>query len=115
MAPDDWIEHRRGDRERLGWIRPADRDLWIAVDLLGRALTPPVDWLAAEEALEAAGIGYLAEIYVLADPDGLERRVRIAEVSERRILVKDDDFGAVGIPQVYTELPFPAPPSLRPA
>jgi hypothetical protein len=30
------------------------------------------------------------------------------------VLVKHDDFGAVGIPQVYIDLPFPAPEGLRP-
>jgi hypothetical protein len=110
---EDWIEHRRGDGERVGWMRP-EGDGFVAVDLLGRERTGVVDWLTAEETLDATGIGYLADIYELEQEDGSRVRVRIAEVSPRRVLVKHDDFGAVGIPQVYIDLPFPAPEGLRP-
>lgn len=110
---DDWIEHRRGDGERVGWMRPAG-DGFVAVDLLGRERTGVVDWLTAEEALDAVGIGYLADLYELHQEDGSRLRVRIAEVSPRRVLVKHDDFGAVGAPQVYIDLPFPAPETLQP-
>ena len=59
----DWIEHKRGDRELLGWIAP-DGDGFVVFDLLGRSRTPaPVDWLDAEELLEELGIGYLADRY----------------------------------------------------
>jgi len=33
--PADWIEHRRGDGERLGWMRPLG-GLFVVIDLLGR-------------------------------------------------------------------------------
>ena len=46
--------------------------------------------------------------------DGSLLRVRLAEVSPTRIVAKKDDFGAVGIPQVYFTLPFPMPDTLRP-
>ena len=98
----DWIEHRRHDGERVGWIRMTG-DLFVPVDLLGRDLSGPVGWLEAEETLEDAGIGYLAELYELRQP----------EVSPERIVAKKDDFGAVGAPQLYYPLPFPAPESLR--
>ena len=107
-----WIEHRRHDGERVGWIRMAG-DLFVPVDLLGRELSGRVDWLAAEETLDASGIGYLAELYELRLPDGSWLRVRLAEVSPERIVAKKDDFGAVGAPQLYYPLPFPAPESLR--
>lgn len=109
----DWIEHRRHDGERVGWMRPSG-DLFVPVDLLGRDLGGPVGWLEAEEALDAAGIGYLAELYELQQPDGSWLRVRLAEVSPERIVAKKDDFGAVGAPQLYYPLPFPAPEGLRP-
>ena len=109
----DWIEHRRHDGERVGWIRMAGEQ-FVPVDLLGRDLTGPVDWLEAEETLERAGIGYLAELYELRQPDGSWLRVRLAEVSPDRIVAKKDDFGAVGAPQLYYPLPFPAPEELRP-
>ncbi|ALJ22154.1 hypothetical protein [Microbacterium sp. No. 7] len=111
----DWIEHRRGlDGELLGWMRP-EGDGFVVVDLLGRDRTDAVDWLDAEDALDALGIGYLADIYELQLDDGSWLRVRIAEVSPARIRVKKDDWGAVGAPQIYHDLPFPAPATLRPA
>lgn len=108
----DWIEHRRPDGERVGWMR-ASGELFVPVDLLGRDLSGPVGWLEAEETLEDVGIGYLAELYELRQPDGSWLRVRLAEVSPARIVAKKDDFGAVGAPQLYYPLPFPAPESLR--
>jgi hypothetical protein len=110
---DDWIEHRRSDRELVGWIIPRGED-FVVVDLLGRERGGPVDWMTAEEALDELGIGYLADIYLLTLEDGRELRVRIAEVSPSGITVKKDDFGAVGVPQLYFPLEFPAPPTLRP-
>lgn len=112
---DGWIEHRRGDRELLGWIVP-DGDGFMVVDLLGRARTDdPVDWLAAEELLDALGIGYLADRYTLVLPDGTARPVRIGEVSTSGVTVVADDFGvasAVGADPERFTLPFPVPPEL---
>lgn len=112
MVGSDWIEHRRGDRELVGWMVPSGED-FVVVDLLGRERGGPVDWLTAEEALEELGIGYLADIYMLTLEDGRDLRVRIAEVSPAGITVKKDDFGAVGVPQLYFSLGFPAPATLR--
>src|SRR5437868_4601981 len=69
MVANDWIEHRRGDGERVGRIIPRGDD-FVVVDLLGRERGGPVDWLGAEEALDALGIGYLADIYVLTLENG---------------------------------------------
>ena len=115
MLPADWIEHRRGDRERVGWM-VADGEGFQVVDLLGRQITSDaIDWLAAEELLDELGIAYLADRYSL-DLDGSTRLVRIAEVSTDSIVVVADDWGsanAVGArPERFT-LPFPAPDSLR--
>lgn len=110
----DWIEHRRaGDGELLGWMRP-EGDGFVVVDLLGRDRTEAIDWLEAEEAIEELGIGYLADLYELRLESGEWLQVRLAEVSPARIVAKQDDFGAVGIPQVYYPLPFPMPETLRP-
>ena len=62
---EDWIEHRRGDGERLGWMRQ-EGEKFVPVDLLGRDLSGPLDWLAAEELLEETGIGYLAVSVLVA-------------------------------------------------
>ena len=112
MVGNEWIEHRRGDGELVGWIIPRGDD-FVVVDLLGRERGGPLDWLSAEEALEALGIGYLADIYVLTLESGGELRVRLTEVSSAGITVKKDDFGDIGAPQRYFSLPFPAPASLR--
>ncbi|MEO7015914.1 MAG: hypothetical protein ABI130_05205 [Leifsonia sp.] len=109
----DWIEHRRGDGELLGWMRP-ESEQFVVVDLLGRPVTEAVDWLAAEETLEAAGIGYLAEPFELLLDDGHWLRVRIIEVSPERIRVKKDDWGDMSAPQLEYSLPFPIPERLRP-
>lgn len=115
MPPTDWIEHRRGDGELVGWMLP-ERDGFHVVDLLGRTrTTAPLDWLDAEELLDNLGIGYLADIYSLRLPDGVVRRVRISEVSTAGIVVVADDFGrasAIGSNPERFDLPFPAPDAL---
>lgn len=111
-APSDWIEHRRSDRELLGWMRP-DRDGFVVIDLLGRSVTDAVDWLTAEETLESVGLGYLAEPYELL-LDGHWLRVRIVEVSTDRVLVKKEDWGDVTMTAVYHAAPFPVAGRLRP-
>lgn len=110
-----WVEHRRsGDRELLGWIRPAGDDV-VAVDRLGRDVTGPVDWPAAEEALDERGLQWLADLWQLTRDDGTVVRVRLLEVSATRVVVKVDDLNAVGEGIVPTyELPFPAPATLAP-
>jgi hypothetical protein len=111
-VPTDWIEHRRHDRELVGWIRP-EGDAFVVVDLLGRERTDAVDWLTAEETLDELGIGYLADPYELLLPDARRLRVRITEVSPELIRVKRDDWGAIDIPFLEYTLPFPMPPGLR--
>ena len=117
MLPQDWIEHRRGDGELLGWML-ADGDGFRVFDLLGRERTDgPVDWLDAEELLDELGIGYLADRWTLRFDDGTERPVRISEASPRGVTVVGDEFGAasaVGAQLDRFRLPFPAPEELRP-
>ena len=113
MPNADWIEHRRGDGELLGWMSP-EGEGFVPVDLLGRPLSESIDWLSAEETLETVGIGYLADPYELRLADGGWLRVRVIEVSTDRILVKKDDWGDVGVPQLNYVLPWPMPDELRP-
>ena len=112
-TPADWIEHRRGDGELLGWIRP-DGEGFVVIDLLGRPLTEALDWLSAEETLEATGIGYLADLYELRLDDGAWLRVRITEVSSTAVRVKKDDFGAIDAPAIEHVVSFPISDRLRP-
>jgi len=111
MTMTDWIEHRRPDGEIVGWMRPVD-DRFEVIDLLGRPVGEPTDWLSGEERLEEAGIGYLADPWSLTLEPGRAIRVRIAEVSPSGIRVKLDDFGDRTAPQLYYDLEFPAPVSL---
>ncbi|MFC8921418.1 hypothetical protein [Cellulosimicrobium sp. NPDC057127] len=114
MLPADWIAHRRpADREPVGWIRP-EGESWVAVSLLGREVTGPVDWLAAEEALEDTGLAWLADVWMLERPGDEPVRVRIVEVTPDGVVVQTDDFGAVDAPVERYALPWPAPDALRP-
>ena len=117
MLPPEWIEHRRPDGETLGWIVP-DGDGFRVRDLLGREVTTDVvDWLQAEETLDALGIGYLADRYALRLPDGSERPVRIAEASVLGVTVVADEFGAasaVGATPERFRVAFPVHGDLRP-
>ncbi|WP_353808882.1 hypothetical protein [Agromyces sp. SYSU T00194] len=110
---EDWIEHRRGDGELVGWMLPED-DGFVVIDLLGRRVTDVVDWGTAEETLDEAGLRYLAEPYLLDRPGDEPLRVRIVEASRDRILVTEDFGGAIGGPvPERIALPFPAPEVLR--
>jgi hypothetical protein len=109
VTGEDWIEHRRSDRELLGWMLP-EGDGFVVIDLLGRPRTAPLPWLDAEEFLEALGIGYLADRYVFSG-----RPVRIGEVSTSGVTVITDEFGAasaVGADPERFVVPFPVPADL---
>ncbi|MER7797224.1 hypothetical protein [Microbacterium sp. NPDC096154] len=120
MIPADWIAHRRGDRELVGWIRP-EGDAWVAVSLFGADVSGPLEWVEAEEALEAHGLAWLAEPWMLhRDRDAI--RVRVVEVSPAspagdpgRVVVKTEDYGAIDVPHELIELGWPPPAALRPA
>jgi hypothetical protein len=112
----DAVEHRRDDRELLGWIIPSGDDRWVACDRLGRRISGDVDWLEAEEALDDRGIHWLAEPFSLELEDGVRQRVRLTRVSAAGLTAVDDDWGAAavaGLSMRTHELPFPAPDSLR--
>jgi hypothetical protein len=116
MLPADWTPHRRDDGELVGWIRPAHESsaTWIAIDVLGREASDAVDWLEAEAALEARGLAWLGDVWMLERPDAAPLRVRLVEVTPDRVVVQTDDFGAIDVPVDRFELGWPAPESLRP-
>jgi hypothetical protein len=114
MLPADWIPHRRADdREHVGWIRP-EGDEWVAVNLLGRELTGPVDWLAAEEALDDASLAWFADVWMLEQDGSEPLRVRLVEVTPDGVVVQTDDFGAIDVPVERFSLSWPPPATLRP-
>lgn len=113
MLPHDWIPHRREDGEAVGWIA-LDGDDVAAFDLLGRRVTAPgVDWLEAEQELEARGLGYLAGEFTLLRADEPPLPVRIGEVRIDHVSVVVDEFGGASVvgadPETHV-LPFPVPP-----
>ena len=113
MIPADWTAHRRAhDREPIGWIRPQG-DLWVAVDVLGRDVSEPREWLDAEEALEAVGLRFLADVWTL-ETDAGPRRVRIVEATPGSVVVHTDNLNAIDVPTTRYTLPWPAPATLRP-
>ena len=120
MPHPDWTPHRRDDGELLGWIHPQGDD-WVAVDVLGRTVSEPAEWLDAEEALEAHGIAWLADPWMLEGEADRALRVRILEVTPDeegvpgRIVVKIDDFGDMTRPvTAQFTLAWPVPGRLRP-
>jgi len=120
MPHPDWTPHRRDDGELLGWIHP-EGDEWVAVDVLGRPASAPVEWLDAEAALEEHGIAWLAEPWMLEGEGDRPLRVRIVEVTPDeagapgRIVVKIDDFGDMTRPATaQLTLAWPIPDRLRP-
>jgi len=80
---------------------------YVAIDLLGRPRTDVVDWMLAEETLDALGLSYLADPHELRLDDGTWLRVRIAEVSSAAIRVKKDDWGDMNADQIYYSVSFP--------
>ena len=106
----------RVELERFFYLDDADREL-IAVrradcSQLGFALQLGP---TAEESLEAAGIGYLADRYELLLDDGRWLQVRVTEVSSDEIRVKKDGWGAIDAPQLEYAVSFPIPEALRSA
>ncbi len=112
-VPEGWFPHRRDDGELLGWVR-AEGDAWVAVSLLGRDVSEPVEWHEAEESLDALGLSWLAEVWTLERRGEAPLRVRIADVRPGRVVVQTDDFGAVDVAVERLVLPWPAPAELRP-
>jgi hypothetical protein len=114
VIPPDWTPHHRpDDRELVGWIRP-EGDAWVAVSLLGREVTEPVEWLEAEAALEEVGLAWMAGVWMLGGIADRPLRVKLVEVTPDHVVVQTDDFGAIDVPVERFELPWPPPGTLQP-
>lgn len=113
MIPADWIPHTRADGERVGYLAMVGEQ-FAPYDLFGRPLGDPVDWLDGEELLEARGIGWLAEPFMLRTERG-DIRVKVTEVTAAHVRVQVDDFGAMGVTGLESwTLPLPIADELRP-
>ena len=95
MIPADWEPHHRDDGELIGYLAAAERDLVMPINLVGHPIGDAMERFAAEDALEAAGLSYLAEPWLLRHDDGSEQRVVIVEVDADHVVVTDAQFALV--------------------
>lgn len=113
-VPATWIPHRRDDGEVVGWIdMTVAEPRLVPVDRLGRPLGEVDDWHQAEESLEAVGLRFLMDRFVVTEGDG-ETVVRIAHVYDDRIVLSTALTDAVEDVGREIVVPFPAPATLRP-
>ena len=111
MGNERFEHRRREDGELLGWIEERGEG-FVAIDHFGWERTDVVDWLEAESMLDDLGLSYLAERYVYCAADGRVLDVRIAEVREGAVVVKEEDGGAIGMPQIFYTLTVPVDPEV---
>ncbi|UYM06485.1 hypothetical protein [Solicola gregarius] len=94
MVPNEWREHRRNeDDELIGYVAGCDGE-YAAYTLFGYPLAEGVDEFDAEAAIEAAGLRYLAERWLLTI-DGRDEpiAVEIVEAGPATVTVKNVDLG----------------------
>lgn len=91
VIPEEWIVQRRSDGEVIGYVEMVG-DAFRPYDPLGRPLGDASDWVAAETAIEEAGLAFLAEPHLV--DLGIERRVRLTEVTKAHVVMVADEFGA---------------------
>jgi ABC-type arginine transport system ATPase subunit len=95
VIPSDWEPYQRDDGELIGYLAVEEDDLVVPVNLVGHPIGDAMERLEAEELLEAAGLSYLAEPWLLRHDDGTEQRVVIVEVDADRVVVTDAQFALV--------------------
>ncbi|OOC53535.1 MULTISPECIES: hypothetical protein [Nocardiopsis] len=95
MIPGHWHAHRREeDGEVLGYLEPVGGERYRPVTLLGHPVDGPVGEEDARAALDARGLSYLADPWLLSLPGrGEPIAVRILEVGPRRVRVANVDLG----------------------
>lgn len=118
MIPAHWRAHHRDeDGEVLGYLEPVDGGRFCPVNPFGHPVGGPGEEDAARAALEAKGLSYLADPWLLSVPGRQEPvTVRIVEVSPVRMRVANADYGyeEVGYGHVFV-LDVPETGRLRPA
>ena len=108
MIPTDWIAHHRDDDgELLGYLRPVE-DRFEPVTVFGCPLGDADGEDEAIAVLDAVGLSYLAERWLLRVPGRAEPiAVQVTEADPDLVRVKSVDFGYEGdIGEVFT-LPVP--------
>lgn len=117
MIPAHWTPHHRAqDGEVLGYLRPEGGG-HVPVTPFGLPVAGPVPRAEARAALDALGLAYLAEPWLLTVPGREEPvTVRIVEVTPERMRVANADYGYedADIGHVFV-LDVPETGRLRPA
>jgi len=112
MIPANWEEHRRSDDDALLGYLVGGADSVVPVTVFGYPLADGVPYFEAEQILDDAALGYLADPWFLQF-DEVWQRVRISDVSPDLVVVTldddrfDEDFGT------RFELPVPVDARLR--
>ncbi|MFI9383033.1 hypothetical protein [Kutzneria sp. NPDC052558] len=106
MIPQHWLPHHRDeDGELLGYLRPVG-DRFEPVTVFGHPLGEAADEDEAVARLEAVGLSYLAERWLLTLPDRAEPiAVQVVEADPDQVRVKSVDHRA-DIGALFT-LPVP--------
>ena len=97
MIPATWLSHRRSDDdELLGYLEPV-KNAFQARTVFGHPIGAPDEEAAARRALDAGGLTYLAERWLLS-LDGREEpvTVQIVEATPATVTLKSVDYGYEG-------------------
>lgn len=95
MIPAHWTEHRRDDDgELLGYLAPADNGSHQAVTVFGYPLGDTSDREDAERTLDAIGLSYLADRWLLHREDRDPINVQIVEATPSSVTVANVDYGS---------------------
>nr|BFE60898.1 hypothetical protein GCM10020063_054240 [Dactylosporangium thailandense] len=100
MIDGAWREYRRDeDDELLGYLRPVpgEPDRFVPVTVFGHPLGEAGDEFDAERVLDAIGLSYLADRWLLTIPGRAEPvAVEIVEASPEQVRLRSVDFGYEG-------------------
>ncbi len=114
MIPLQWVPHyREYDGELLGYLVP-DGEAYVPVTIFGYALDTAADEYDATHVLEAVGLSYLADTWLLSiDGRGDPTNVQIVEASPHLLRVKSVDYGWEQDYGTLIDLPVPETGRLR--
>jgi hypothetical protein len=95
VIPKTWLPHHRSeDGELLGFLCPTSAGRYVPVTVFGSPLGEDADADGAQQVLEAVGLSYLADRWLLARPQHPDPvTVEIVEASPERVRLKNVDFG----------------------
>ena len=94
MIPTDWTEHHRAeDGELLGYLAPGEDGTFWPVTVFGHPLGGDGTREDAERTLDAIGLSYLADQWLLERPGHQPISVQIVEASPDSVTVANVDYG----------------------